>query len=169
MNWQNIKNTVAEEARQLILLALYLTLFLNSLTVYKSLILEQNLFSFFHLGYNFFEALLLAKIILLGNMLKLGNRYSEKDLIIPTFYKALVFSLFVFFFTAFEHLILGLIKGQPIDLVWREWTEHRLIEGVGKLLIAFICFIMLFSFMELSRVIGQDRVYKLFFRRNQNN
>lgn len=159
---QKFKKKAAEELRQLLFLTIYLTLFFNSLTIYKSLILQQNIFSYFHMGYNFFEALILAKIIMIGNMLKIGEKYTNSSLAIPTLYKALTFSLFTFLFTGLEHVVLSLFEGQPITFP----TPN---VDIGHLLIAFLFFIPLFSFLELSREIGHDRTFKLFFHRTKGH
>lgn len=161
------KAMIVRETKKLVFLTVYLTLFLSSLTVYHSLILHGDILTYFRFGYNFVEALVLAKIILLGQMLKLGDKYEEKSLIIPVLYKAVVFSLFVFLFTGLEHFVLGLFKGDDLLLLWKEFTEQKWIEAIGKLLITFIFFIPLFSFLELKRIVGDDKVFALFFRRNK--
>jgi len=37
------------------------------------------------------EALVLAKVILIGDVLRLGRRFEDKPLIVPTLYKTVVF------------------------------------------------------------------------------
>ncbi len=163
-----IKKEIVQETRELVFLALYLVLFLNSLAIYRSIVLGENIFSVFHFGYNLVEALLLAKIILLGKMMHLGERFAEKSLFIPTLYKAVIFCFFVFVFSILEHFILGFIDGKKIEVVWNEFASQGINEIAGKLLIAFLVFILLFSFMEIIRVFGQEKVFNLFFRRNKS-
>lgn len=159
------KASILRETRELLFLTLYLTLFLSSLTIYRSIVLELNIMSYFRFGYNFVEALILAKVILLGQMLKLGNKYADRSLIIPTLYKAVVFSLFVFVFKSLEHFVLGFFRGHSFFLLVEQFTKQKLIESVGILLIIFLFFILLFSFQELKRVVGDEKVFNLFFRR----
>jgi hypothetical protein len=161
-----LKEKLLHETFELIFLTVYLTLFLISLLIYRALVLNEEIFNFFHIGYNFIEALLLAKIILLGKMFQLGNRYANRSLVIPTIYKASVFSIFVFFFSILEHFAEGFFKGSHFSTIWKALINQGFNEICGKLLIAFLFFILLFSFMELSRVIGEDKVYRLFFRRS---
>lgn len=165
MNGNNIKTQILHETRELVFLAGFLTLFLNSLSIYRSIILNENIFNYFHIGYNFVEALLLSKIILLGKFLKLGERYSEKSLIIPTIYLSFVFSIFVFLFSLIEHFFMGFMEGKSVSTLLNQLTDQSVNEDVGKLLIAFLFFILLFSFLELRRVFGEEKFFALFFSR----
>ncbi len=166
MKKEQLKEKFLEETRELVFLTIYLTIFLNSLSIYRALVLNENIFDFFHIGYNFIEALLLSKIILLGKMFQLGERYANSALCIPTIYKASLFSIFVFIFSVLEHFVAGILERRHLNTIWKEFTGQGINEIFGKLLIAFLFFILLFSFLELSRVIGQEKVYRLFFRRD---
>lgn len=165
---RELKGKIIIETYELVFFTTYLFLFLSSLTIYRSILMTSEVFSFYHIGYNFVEALLLAKIILIGKMFKLGERYSDRSLIIPTLYKAIFFSLFVFLFTFLEHTIFGYFEGKSIALVWREFVDKGLNQSLGKLLIAFLFFILLFSFEELTQVLGKGKIFKLFFRRDKS-
>lgn len=166
---QKFKKNLIEESRELVFLIIYLTLFLNSLSIYRSLLLKEDILNFFHLGYNFVEAILLAKIILLGEMFHLGEKYSKKALIIPTIYKAALFSVFIFIFTSLEHFVAGYFEGKHFHLLWTEFTHQNIMESLGRLHIAFLFLILLFSFLEISNYFGSERVFKLFFCRSKDS
>ena len=163
-----LKEKIVHETRELVFLTIYLTLFLTSLTIYHSMILGENLLSFFHVGYNFIEALILAKVILLGQIFNLGERFAEKSLVIPVVYKAVLFTLLIGVFSFLEHVVKGFLKGQQGADIWRDFASHGLNESLGKLAIAFIVLILLFSFLETVRVIGEEKIYNLFIRRNRS-
>lgn len=162
-----LEEKIVEESRELVFLTAFLTLFLTSLMIYRELILNQSTPNIFHFGYNFLEALLLAKIILLGEMFHLGERFNNKSLIFPSVYMAMVFSLFVFIFSILEHFIFGLFEGKEMHAVWNEFTSHGLYQNIGKLLITFLVFILLFSFMQITRIFGEEKIFKLFFHRDK--
>ena len=91
-----MKSSMIHEIRTFIILTLYLTLFFCALTMYRRFILADETLGAFRYGYNLFEAMILAKIILLGQMLKLGsNKFLDHPLIFPTLYKSAIFCLFV--------------------------------------------------------------------------
>lgn len=156
-----------EEARELIFLTVFLTLFLNSLTIYRSLILNVNIFSFFHMGYNFLEAFILAKIIAIGKMFHLGEKYNHRSLIIPSVYMAAVFSVFVFIFSVIEHFFVGMIERKKIAILWSEFAGQGINEIIGKLIISFFVLILLFCFLQISRIYGEHKLFKLFFYRDK--
>ena len=149
MKKEQLKEKLFQETRELVFLTIYLTLFLTSLSIYHALVLNEGLLNWFHFGYNFIEALLLSKIILLGKMFHLGERYANKSLVIPTIYKASVFSIFVFVFSVLEHFVAGYIKGKHFEVIWRELTDQGINEICGKLLITFLFFILLFEFFGI--------------------
>lgn len=153
----------------LVFLTVYLTLFLSSLMIFRSLVLGLEIFTFFRFGYNFFEALLLAKIILLGKMLHIGERYAHRSMIIPVVYMSFVFSVFVFVFDSLEHFLFSFFSGKETGKIWEEFSNQIVNQGLGKLLISFFFFIPLFSFLQLSRFVGGEKVFKLFFRRAQSD
>lgn len=157
-----LKEKVIHETSMLLFLTFYLVLFLNSLTIFRNLVLNEPILSYFHFGKNMLEAVILAKIILLGNMLKLGKRYEDKPLFIPVLFKAAIYSCFVFVFDLIEHVVIGFFKGEKAIDVWREFASHGLNVNLGKLAITFLFFILLFSLLEIARVIGEQKFFRLF-------
>jgi hypothetical protein len=73
---------------------LYLVFFFGTFTWYRRLVLAEYHISYLHYGAAVIEALILAKVILIGDALRLERRLEERPLIIPTLYNAVVFSLF---------------------------------------------------------------------------
>ena len=67
-----------------------------------------------HYWVGLIKALILAKVILIGDALRLGRRLEHKRLIYPTLLKTVLFSLFVGVFTILEEMIKGLLKGQGL-------------------------------------------------------
>ena len=74
-------------------------------------------------GFAIIEALILAKVIMIGAMFRLGRGLEHKPLIYPTLYKTVVFTLFVALFTILEHAVKGLwngtgLTGGLVRLLW---------------------------------------------------
>jgi hypothetical protein len=164
MNLQNI----GREFRLYFICSLFLILFSFGLTAYRRLLLGQYPLDLDQNGYGVVESLILAKLIVIGQHFNLGTRFDKQPLAIPTFYKTLVFSLFVFLFHILEHFVLGLIHGRPLGTLYFELTDQRLEEIALKSLIQFFAFILLFAFLELGRVLGEDKLFNLFFRRRSS-
>jgi hypothetical protein len=142
----------------------YLALFFGAFTCYRRLILAEYHIGYLHFGFALIEALVLAKVVLLGDAMHLGRRMEKKPLILPTLYKALIFTVWVVVFRLIEFTITGLIhrKGlaSGLDALIRQGIDAFLAEN----LVVFTAFIPFFAFKELGRVLGEGRIRDLFFR-----
>lgn len=105
------RQKVARELKEMLALFLYLALFFCTFITYRRLIMHELGVSYFHYGFALLKALLLAKVILLGQLTRLSKRLDERPLIVPTFYKVIVFALFTMAFEILEHAIGNLFPG----------------------------------------------------------
>ena len=93
------------ELKTAAVVSVYLALFLSAVTTYRRLLLAEYQIGYFHYGYALIEALVLAKVIVFGSALGLGERFRDRPLIVPTLYKTLYFGVLVLAFSVLEHLI----------------------------------------------------------------
>ncbi len=143
----------------------YLTIFFAVFTSYRRIILAGYNISYDNWGVSFIKALVLAKVIMIGSMLRFGQRLESKPLIFPTLYKTFAFTLWIFAFSVAESAVRGLFVGKGLGGA----LDHLLNEGTneffGKCLVVFCAFIPFFAFKELGRVLGKGKIWDLFFSR----
>ena len=143
----------------------YLTLVFAAFTQYRRFILAAYDITYTNYWVALIEALILAKVIMIGAVFRLGRGLEDKPLIFPTLYKTAVFVLFVGAFTVIEYMIKGLWKGTGLmgglDELLEKWPN----ELIAFALVVFVAFIPFFGVRELGRVLGQDKIGALFFRR----
>ena len=60
------------------------------------------------------KAMVLAKFMLVGSAMKIGERFTKRPLIWPTLHKAFAFLLLLIIMTVIEEAVVGLIHNQPI-------------------------------------------------------
>jgi hypothetical protein len=153
-----------EEAKRLFWIVLYLWVLLGLFSIHKSLVLNEQNF-FWHQGFAFINAWLLAKVMLTAEIFHLADNLKEKPLIYPVVLKSAVFATLLLSFYIIEEVLLGL---------WRGNTITGSIPPVGGgslrgvLTVGFIMFVALmpfFALREFGQVIGGDRLYELFFVR----
>jgi hypothetical protein len=148
----------------------YLALMFAAFTQYRRLILAAHDITYTNYWVAVIEALVLAKVVMIGDALRLGRRLEHKPLIYSTILKTVVFSLFVGAFTVIEHVVKGLWKGNGLKEALLDFFgkgTHELLAGCLVILVAFIPF---FAFRELGRVLGKGKIFNLFFRgRNGEN
>jgi len=142
-------------------ISLYLAFFFCAISAYSALLLNQFQLSYFTYGAALINALIIAKIILIGEYAHLGKRHEAKPLIQSAVYKAFLFCLLVFAFHLVEEVIKVLWHGENLADAFH---KIRLDQLLARTVIIFCTFIPLFAFRELKRVIGEERFRDLFFR-----
>ena len=98
-----------EELRKFWAIAIYLSVMLAAFAWYQRFVLADSGVSYFHYGAALVEALILAKVILIGQALGLGRRFEGSRLIVPVMVKSVLFAIFTAVFALVEHLIEGLL------------------------------------------------------------
>ena len=161
----DLKKKIFHEVAEYWINVVYLILMFAAFTQYRRFVLAAHDITYTNYWVAVIEALILAKVIMIGAVLRLGRGLEQKPLIYPTLYKAVVFSLFVGVFTLIEHVIKGLWKGKGlmgglVDFFGK--GSHELLAGC---LIIFVALIPFFAVKELARVLGEDKIRTLFFRR----
>ena len=115
----SLKEKIIHEMREMLLIFVYLALFFCSFTTYRMLVSHELGISYFHYGFALVKALVLAKVILLGQYVRLAMIFDDRPLIFPALYKVVVFSLFTLAFEVLEHLIGGFIHGKDLTVCSR--------------------------------------------------
>lgn len=155
-----LKEKAIEEFRMFWVIAIYLAVMLSAFLWYRRLVLSESGISYLHYWSAVIQALVLAKVILIGQALGLGRQFEGSRLIWSALFKSLVFGVFIMLFAVLEHLIEGLLHRETWDQI-----EHNLIrsgpaEILARAVMAFVTFIPFFAFWEVGRVMGGD--HKLF-------
>ena len=167
MNAANAKASLmqkfTQEMKEFVVIYLYLCILIGAFNTYKGLLMAEYHVGYFVYGYALVEALILAKIILLGESLGIGERFSGRPLIIPTLYKTMLFALLVLAFNIPEHLIRGFLHGKDLSVILHEVIRDRY-EILSQVVVMFVAFIPFFAFGEIKRVLGGVKLFDLFFR-----
>lgn len=164
----SLRSRLVTELKTTAGISLYLALFLAAITTYRRLLLaayQVNDLHVFHYGYNLMEALVLAKVIVFGSVFQVGERFRHRPLIVPTLYKTFCFSLLVLTFSIGEHIISGWLHGKATGVVVNEIRNLGVWEIVSRVLVVSLAFVPLFAVWETGRVLGEGRLFKLFFTR----
>lgn len=158
-----MKQKINREMKQFVIIFLYLFLLIGAFNVYGWLLLAEYQVGNFVYGYSLVEALVLAKVIIVGEGLGIGERFSARPLIFPTLYKTMLFALCVLALGVLEHLVTGFLHGKNVAGVFQEVIRGRY-EILGRVLIMFVAFIPFFAFRETMRVLREAKLFDLFFR-----
>jgi len=153
------------EMRKFAVVAAFLFFFFGAFTTYRRLILSQYQIDYFQYGYALIQALVLGKVVLVGEIFHLGERFHGKPLIFPTLYKTFSFSVLVLAFAVLEHFAKGFIHGENIGVVVGELASKTGADIMAKILVMFIAFIPMFAISEIGHLLGEGKLLELFFER----
>jgi len=155
------KQKIKHELREMTWLFLYLAFFFCALIAYDMFLLNQYEVEYWNFGFALLNALVITKVIMIGEYAKLGKRHEDKSVFVSAIWKAFVFGLLVFAFHIIEEIVKRLIHGAEIA---KASSHLRLDQMAGRSIVVFCTFIPLFAFRELRRVMGDDEFRKLMFQ-----
>jgi len=141
---------------------IYLAIFFSVFITYRRLLMAEYNISYSDYGISVIKALILAKVIMIGDMFRFGRWLEDKPLIFPTIYKTVTFMLFVMLFSILESTVSGLLHGKGMTGGLREILGGGRYELLGRSLIVFCAFLPFFAFRELGRILGKGRIRELF-------
>lgn len=158
-----LKERAKEELKLYLILTLYLWVSLGAFTVYRRLILAEEATSYLHYGIALVEALIIAKVILIGRLFGFSRRFEDRPLIVPVLYKSLLFGVLVLLFGIAEHFIEGWVRKEGAGGAIRAARELGADELLARVLMMMVAFVPCFAFGEVGRVLGPGKLSELFF------
>jgi len=162
---KNIKKKIVHEFTEYWINVAYLTLMFAAFTQYQRLVLAAYDITYTNYWVAVIEALVLAKVIMIGDVLRIGRGLEDKPLIFPTVYKAIVFSIFVGVFKVIEHTIKGLWHGEGFTGGLVELSGKGFQVLLANSMVVIVAFLPFFGVKELGRVLGEKKIRTLFFRK----
>jgi hypothetical protein len=156
----NVKRRAEEELKRFVIMFAYLFVIFALFQLHEYLILRQHDIAYAHYGFAVIQALILAKVMLIGEAMKLGHRLSKQRRVVVIAYRSAVFALFFLVFKIFEDALIALFKGKNV-------IESITAPGgstPATIILAVIFWVMLmpyFAFLELGRAYGVDSLKHL--------
>ena len=140
---------------------IYFWVLLALFVINHSIVLAQEHHDYQAHFFAFVNALILAKVLLIGEDLHLGNRFRDKPLLYSIFYKCFVFTIFFICVHILERVIAGVWSGRTIAQSFAE-IGGGTPNGISTLgATMFVALIPFFAFREIGRVIGQQELRSL--------
>jgi hypothetical protein len=159
-----LKERVRHELIEYAFNVAYLTVVFATFTIYRRLLLAAHDITYTNYWFALIEALILGKVIMIGGVFHLGRGLEDKPLIYPTLYKTVVFTIFCAVFTLAEHAIKGLVSGHGVVAGLAEFTAQGYEVILANSMVVFVALIPFFAVKELGRVMGREKIGRLFFK-----
>lgn len=162
-----VKERAKHQITDFALMFVYLWAVFGMLAAHESLVLAQHHIDFKTHGVAFVNALIFAKVMLVGEDLHLGRRLDNWPLIYPIAFKSILFAIALICFHIVEHVAIGIWDGRTIAGSMAEVGVNRLTAIVSIGIMATVALVPFFILRELNRVIGAGNFWALFFRRRR--
>src|SRR5215472_9079517 len=108
---RNLKERAFAEFKRFVAIFLYLWVVFGLLSIHKSLVLTQRHLDYEEHAFAIINALVFAKVLLLGEELHLGRRFENRPLIYSILHKCLIFSVVLIAFHIIESVVVGIWRG----------------------------------------------------------
>ena len=151
------------EFKELAILTGYLYVTLGAVILMKAAVLHGAGVSFIPWGIAIVKALVLAKFMLIGRAMKIGERYTTQPLIWPTLHKSFAFLVLLVVLTIIEEVVVGLFHHQSVAASLGELAGAKLDEFLAGILIVLLVLIPYFAFHVLDEALGEGRLARMFF------
>jgi len=153
----------AHEIKELAILTLYLYVAIGAVTIMKTAVLHTHGVDFAPWGVAIVKAVLLAKFMLIGHAMKIGEHNAMGPLIWPTVRRAIAFLVLLVILTIVEEVVVGLFHHQSITLSLGELFGSRLEETLAGIFMLLLVLIPYFAFRVLDEALGKGRLVRMFF------
>lgn len=162
-----LKEKAIEELKEFWIIALYLALFLSAFTFYRRMVLAELGVTYLHYGIGLIEALVIAKVVMIGRALGLARAPARAPLILSVLYKALLFAILTIFFGLIEHVIDGWIHKDDWATIASNLLSVGTHELFARMIMLFTAFVPFFAFWEIGEAIGRRKLISMFFAKRE--
>ena len=144
----------------------FLAFFLVSFAWYKRLILAEYQIEYAGYWAPLIEAAVLAKVVMIGDALRVGRRFRNLPLVVPTIYRTIAFSLLVILFAFAEHIVRALVHGKTVSAGIAEVTNKGWPVILAWFVVIIAAFLPFFTVKEIEAAFGQSKVREMFFHKH---
>lgn len=162
--WRKARERLRHEVRRFVLMFLYLWVLLLLFVLNEDIVFRQQGLSFSAQGFAFFNALVLAKVMLVAEDLDLGRWRERRPLVYPILRESFLLTALFIAFHVVEHVIIGLVKGETLAASVPHIGGGGLIGLACVGVIFFVALIPFFAFKYVGREIGEERLNAMLFR-----
>ncbi|MDM0019516.1 hypothetical protein [Variovorax saccharolyticus] len=156
------RRRLLDEAKEIGVLTGYLFVTIAAVNVMKAAVLHDHGIHAAYWGVAIVKAALLAKFVMLGKALKVGEHKATDPLIWPTLHKAFAFLVLLVVLTGLEELVKGWIEDRSFTESLARMTGHRLTETLADILLLLLVLIPYFAFQVLAEALGEKRLVRMF-------
>jgi hypothetical protein len=157
-----LKALAIDETRKLFQIFLYIWILLSLFSLHKALIFNEDILTY-QQGCALINAWALAKVVLIGQRLSLGDRFRGKPLVYAIMFQDAIFAIILLIFYIIEETLIGMWHGKTFVESIPAIGDGTLQAIIVTVIIMFFVLIPFFAFKELEQAIGRDIFRQLLF------
>lgn len=154
-----------DEFRRFLVMFVYLWLVFGLFVLNETVVLGERHIDFASQGFAVINAAILAKVMLIAEDLKLGRIFDHLPLIVPVAHKSGVFAAVFIAFHVLERVLIGTLAGKTVAASMPHIGGGTWRGLVTVWAITFVSLLPFFALREIDKVIGEGRLWALFFTR----
>jgi len=158
-----MRQRARHELYQFLGITAYLYVSFLAVTLLKSGILHSVGISYLPAGFALGKAAIMAKFIMLGHALRVGNRHADRPLIWSTLHRSAAFLLLLIVLTVIEEVLVGLFHGKSAGAALAEMLGPNLAETAARIFVLLLILIPYFAFRALGDMLGEETLIRMFF------
>jgi hypothetical protein len=157
------RQRLAHELQEYAGISLYLYVCFGAVLLYKASVLDAHGLGYAPYGLAAAKALILAKFMLVGHALRIGERHGHRPLIYPVLHKSVVFLAVLVVLTCVEEAVVGVIHGRTVvqsvsGIAGGTWPQIA-----ATCLLLWLILLPYFGFRQIGEVLGEGRLRRMFF------
>ena len=162
-----LKAKALHEFRRFATMFAYLWAMFFLLQLHQYIILAQRHIPFEQYGIGLVNALVLAKVMLVADDLRLGEWRGGRlrPLIYPVLLRSILFAFVFIVFDMIEKMVIGVLRGQAVAEGIETFGGGGILGAILVATIIAIALIPFFGFVELSRLMDRGELARIFFTR----
>ena len=160
---KRVKQKAVEEAIKFALIVVYLWVIFGTIALHESVVSAKDHINYHFYGFAFINALVLGKVMLLGEDLHYAEWFEGRPLIYRILCKAVAYSILFLVFNVVEEVVVGVVKGMTIGQSIPDIGGGTLTGVIFVAIILSVALTPFFAFREIGRVLGQRTLHSLVF------
>ena len=158
---RTLKARALEEMKKYLAITLYLWVLFALFGLYRRVLLQENGIDLWTQSYALINAMVFAKVVLLGEVLDVGKALRRRALIWAVLGKSLLFTALLILFHIGEEAIRALIKHLPVAETALNFAGGTWQGAFAYAALMFVTLVPLIAFREVGEAIGQNTLWKL--------
>ncbi|MGP8232287.1 MAG: hypothetical protein ACLQL2_06420 [Methylovirgula sp.] len=154
-----------QETKRLIAIVLYLWVTFGLYVLSETIVLGARHINFASHGFAIINAVVLAKVLLIAEDFNFADGFKDKPLVYPILYKAFAFAVLFVAAHVIESELLGLRHGKGAIASFPPIGGGTVKGFLCVVALMFVALIPFFAFREIGRVIGEDKLWDMIFKR----